>query len=139
MADLAQTVARWKESAGTGQSRYAEGVQATTVDVVGRAIAAKTKLLANFQQAVTSGRWESKLAEKGTAGWKAATIAKQSNYATGVAAGGDAFQKAMSTWLPIITSAAASVQAMPSLTIEDSAARSRAFMVALRNAKLAGA
>jgi hypothetical protein len=41
----------------------------------------------------------------------------------------------MTTWLPIINQAAAQVNSMPKATIEDSAARARAFMLALHNAK----
>ena len=139
MADLATTVQRWKDAAGMGQARYVEGVQATTVDVVGRAITAQPKLLTNFNQAVTSGRWAAGLSAKGTAGWKAATVAKAANYATGIAAGAADFQTAMQVWLPIIQSAAASVQAMPNATFADSIQRMNAFATALHNAKLAGA
>lgn len=137
MADLATTVQRWKESASLGQTRYAEGVQASQVDVVGRAISAQPKLLANVTQAITSGRWARALSEVGTAGWKQQTLAKASNYATGIAAGGDKYQKAMQVWLPIIDSAAASVQGMPNTSFQDSINRMTAFATALHNAKLA--
>lgn len=137
MTDLATTVARWRDSASAGQTRYSEGVQATQVDVVGRAIAAQPKLLTNFQQAVTSGRWARNLQDRGTAGWKSATLAKASNYATGIAAGVDDYQRSMQTWLPIIQSAAASVQSMPNTSFADSIARMTAFATALHNAKLA--
>jgi hypothetical protein len=77
------------------------------------------------------------LQEKGTAGWKAATIAKASNYATGIAAGADDYQRAMQEWLPIIQSASASVQSMPNTSFQDSLNRMTAFATALHNAKLA--
>jgi hypothetical protein len=136
MADLATTVQRWRDAASMGQARYAEGVQNTQVDVVGRAIAAQPKLLQNFQQAVTSGHWARRLSDRGTAGWKAATVAKASNYATGIAAGVDDYQRAMQQWLPIIQSAAASVQGMPNQSFQDSLNRMTAFATALHNAKL---
>ncbi len=139
MTDLATTVARWRDSAGQGQTRFTEGVQATQVDVVGRAIAAQPKLLTNFNQAVSSGRWANKLGAVGNQGWKTATLAKASNYATGIAAGEQKFQQAMQVWLPIIQSAAASVQGMPRASFADSIARMTAFATALHNAKLAGA
>src|SRR5437879_6041320 len=109
MADLATTVQRYKDAAGVGQQHYVEGVQASTVDVVARAIAAQSKLLTNFQQAVSSGFWARRLGEVGTAGWKAATLAKQANYSVGIQAGATKYQAAMQTWLPIIQAAAASV------------------------------
>lgn len=136
MADLATTVQRWRDAASMGQARYVEGVQATQVDVVGRAISAQPKLLSNFQQAVTSGFWARRLSERGTAGWKAATVAKAANYATGIAAGVDDYQQAMQTWLPIIQSAAASVKGMPNTSFQDSLNRMTAFATALHNAKL---
>lgn len=136
MADLATTVQRWRDSAAAGQSRYSEGVQATQVDVVGRAVAAQPKLLTNVQQAISSGRWARRLQEVGTAGWKSKTLAKAANYATGIAAGADDYQRAMQTWLPIIQSAASSVQAMPNTSFQDSLNRMTAFATALHNAKL---
>ena len=137
MADLATTVQRWRDSASAGQQRYTEGVQATQVDVVGRAVAAQPKMLANVQQAITSGRWARRLQEKGTQGWKTATVAKAANYATGIAAGVDDYQRAMQEWLPIIQSASASVQSMPNTSFQDSLNRMTAFATALHNAKLA--
>lgn len=137
MADLATTVARWRDSAGAGQQRYVEGIQATQKDIVGLAIAAKPKLLANVQQAITSGRWERRLQEVGTAGIKAKAIAKAGNYSTGIQAGVEDYQRAMSTWLPIIQSASQSVQAMPNTSFQDSLNRMTAFATQLHNAKLA--
>lgn len=137
MADLATTVQRWRESSAQGQARYTEGIQATQVDVVGRAVAAQPKLLANFQQSVNSGRWARGLQDRGTAGWKQAALAKAANYGVGIAAGADDYQRAMQTWLPIIQSAAASVQSMPNGSFQDSLNRMTAFATALHNAKLA--
>lgn len=133
--DVATAVERWAQAAGQGQQRYTEGIQNTTKDPTALAVAQSGKLVANFQQSVTSGRWARNLAKAGKAGWQAASLAKAGNYGTGIAAGRGKFEAAMQTWLPIINQAAAQVQSMPSATIEDSAARSRAFMVALHNAK----
>jgi hypothetical protein len=137
MADLAQTVDRWANSGAAGQTRYTEGVQGTQVDVVGRAIQAQPKLLQNFQQAVTSGRWARGLSEVGTGGWKQKTLAKAANWSQGMADSRDDYQRAMSTWLPIIQSAAASVQSMPNTSFQDSLNRMTAYATALHNAKLA--
>lgn len=136
MADLATTVQRWRDSAATGQTRYTEGIQATQVDVVARAVAAQPKMLANVTQAIQSGRWARRLQDRGTAGWKAAALAKAANYGTGIAAGEGAYQRAMQTWLPIIQSAAASVQGMPNDSFQASLNRMTAFATALHNAKL---
>lgn len=137
MADLATTVSRWQQSAGSAQTRYAEGIQASTVDVVARAVAAKNKLVANFNDAVNRGAWERGLQDKGTAGWKAASIAKANNYSTGIQAGVGNYQTAMNTWLPIIMSVSAQVQSMPNNSFADSLARMQANATLLHNQKLA--
>lgn len=137
MADLATTVQRWRDSTAAGQQRFVEGVQGTQVDVTGLAVQAQGALLANFTQAVSSGRWARRLQEVGTAGWKSKTVAKAANYATGVAAGVDDYQRAMQTWLPLIMSAAASAKSLPGGTFEQRMQRVTAFATALHNAKLA--
>ena len=139
MADLATTVSRWQQSAGTAQTRFTEGVQATTKDPTQLAIAAQSKLLQGFNDSVQSGRWARNLAAVGQGGWKSATLAKANNYSTGISAGSTKFQAAMSTWLPIINSASQQVQSMPNNSFADSLARMNAFATALHNAKLQGA
>jgi hypothetical protein len=134
--DVATAVERWAQAAGSGQQRYTEGIQNTTKDPTALAVAQSGKLVANFTASVSSGRWARNLAKAGKAGWQSAAIAKAGNYGTGIAAGRSKYEAAMTTWLPLINQAAAQVQTMPSATIEDSAARARAFMVALHNAKL---
>lgn len=120
-----------------GQTRYAEGVQATQKDVVALAVAAQPKLLANFNQAVSSGFWARRLQARGTQGWKTQTIAKAANWAVGISAGEADFRTAMTIWLPIIQAAAASVQGMPNTSFQDSLNRMNAYATALHNAKLA--
>lgn len=133
--DLSQTVANWTNGAGAAGQKFADGVANSNVDVVGRAIAAQGALLSNFTQSVGSGRWAAKLRAKGNDGWKRDTLAKQANYAVGVAAGADNYAQSMSTWLPVIHSAAASARSMPSGSIAASNARSAAFATALYNRK----
>jgi hypothetical protein len=112
-----------------------EGVQNTNKDPVAAAIRAQGALLANFQQAVTSGRWARNLGAVGKAGWQAAVTAKAGNYSTGIAAGADNYAGAMQVWLPRIHQAAAQANAMPSGTLALNLARSNAFATALYNAK----
>lgn len=136
MSDLATTVERWASSGAAAQQRYTEGVQSTQKDVVALAINAESKMLTGVTQAIQSGRWRARLQAVGTAGWKAATLAKASNYATGFQAGRQKYQEAMQTWLPIIESAAAQVRSMPNNSFQDSLNRMTAYATALHNAKL---
>jgi hypothetical protein len=139
MADLATTVQRWQQSAGTAQTRYTEGIQSTQSDPTQLAVAAQAKLLQGFMDAVQSGRWARNLQAGGKAYWQQQALAKANNYSTGIAAGTAKFQAAMQTWLPIINSASQQVQTMPNNSFADSLARMNAFATALHNAKLQGA
>lgn len=138
MATLQQTVDRWTQSSGVAGTRYTEGVQGTTVDVVGRAIANQAALVSNFNQAVSSGLWARKLQDVGTAGWKSATIAKQGNYTTGFTAGAPKFQQSMSKWLPLIQGAAQQVKNTPATSFQARLQRAADFATILHNAKMQG-
>lgn len=119
-----QVVEKWATNAGGAQGAYEQGIQGTEIDVVGRAIAQQSVLLANFTRAVSSGLWARRLTEAGgTAGWKSKTIAKASNYGTGIAAGKDRFSSAMSALLPYIYAGRGQVSAMPKGTVAAAKAR----------------
>lgn len=133
--DLNTTTTNWLQRSQASQQAFVDGVQNTTSDPVASAIRAQGALLANFSQAVTSGRWARNLAAVGKQGWQSATTAKAGNYSVGIAAGQQKYEQAMSTWLPRIQQAAASARAMPSGSIAASNARSAAFATALYNAK----
>lgn len=128
----------WQNSAGTAQANYAEGVQQTTVDVVGNAIAAQGAMVANFTQSVGNGTWARNLSAVGTTGWKAATLAKAPNYAQGFQAGAQKYSQAMQTWGPRILSIAAAAKAMPGGTIDNRIARSVYLQRQLHAAKSQG-
>ncbi len=136
MASLQQTVDRWTQSGPTAATRYTEGVQSTTVDVVGRALANEAGLISGFMQSVQSGHWRNKLGAVGTSGWKAATVAKAPNYSQGFTAGAPKFQAAMQTWLPIIQGAAQQVKATPAPTFQARLQRASDYATILHNAKL---
>jgi hypothetical protein len=130
MAKTASDVAdKWASRAGSAQADYTAGVQGTQIDVVARAIQQQSVLLANFSAAVTSGRWARALTESGgTANWKTKTVAKASNYGTGVTAAKDKFQSVMAKLLPAVYSLQAQVQQMPKGSIGDSKARANAWI-----------
>lgn len=132
---LDQVVSRWQSGASGAQQAFTDGVQGTTVDVVGRAIANQAGMLAGVTQAVNSGFWASQLSKVGTQGWKSATVAKAGNYATGIAAGLNKYQSSMQTWLPRIQSAGAAAKAMPGTTLDQRIARSAYVARTLYNAK----
>lgn len=124
-----QVVDKWATNAGNSQTAFTDGVQNTTVDVVGRAVAQEAALLANFTNSVTSGRWAAGLtASGGTANWKAKTVAKAQNYGTGITAAKGKFQSAMTKLLPYIQQGQAMIDAMPAGNIGASKARATAWI-----------
>lgn len=135
MKDLATTISRWRTGAGGAQQSFVDGVQRTDKDPTALAIANQAGMLAGVTEAVNSGRWARALSAVGKQGWVTATVNKASNYATGIAAGEQAYADAMATWLPRIQSAAAQAKAMPGATLQQRLARANAFATALYNAK----
>jgi hypothetical protein len=133
--DLATVVQRYSAGAGGAQQRYVEGIQNTTKDPVAAAVNAAQSMLSNFQQSVSSGRWQRAIQAVGKAGWQQASEAKAANYGVGVQAGLSKYEQAMTTWLPIINQAASAVQQMPSGTLSLNLARANAFATALYNRK----
>lgn len=119
---------RWAAAAGSAQTRFTEGVQNTQVDVVARAVAQQGVMQANFAEAVSSGRWARRLGEVGTAGWKARTVAKASNYSTGIAAGKDRYAAAAAKLYPYIGQGQAMIAQMPKGNIGASKARASAWI-----------
>ncbi|HTR78230.1 MAG TPA: hypothetical protein VMH39_08975 [Gemmatimonadaceae bacterium] len=135
---LQQTVQNWTNGAAGGQQAYVDGINGTTVDVVGNAIAAQSAMVSGFTQAVTSGRWARNLQAVGTSGWKTASVAKAANWGVGISAGQQKYQQAMSIWLPIIDSLAAQAKQMPGGTTANRIARSQFFLTQLAAAKASG-
>ncbi len=130
----AQTAAqRWQQSAGAAQQRFTEGVQQTTKDPTALAQAQSAKLLNNFTQAVTSGRWGRNLARVGKAGWQAATVAKAQNYSTGINASVEKFAAAIAPVLAFEAQLQARIEAMPSTTLADSIQRMTVWATELHN------
>jgi len=137
----AQTVAdRWANAAGTASQRYLDGVAATDVDIVGRAVAAKDRLVNGFNQAVQNGTWERRLQAVGTQGIKAAVAAKGgANYQTGVAAAKNKFQQKIGLVLQYESGLQATVQAMDNSTPAARDQRMLAWANGMRQGKAQGA
>lgn len=95
MKTAQQAQQNWTGSAGRAQTAYQAGVEATQKDQAALAVAAESRLLSNFQQAVSSGRWRQGVMRGGTTYWKQQTVAKIANYGVGFNAGGANFGAAI--------------------------------------------
>lgn len=129
--DAATVADRWAQSASQAQTRFTEGVQSTQVDPTALAIAQQAKLVTNFNQAVSNGRWQRALQRSGKQGWQAATVAKAQNYSTGVQASRSKYAEAIAPVLAIEAQLQSQIQSMPKATLQDSIARSVAWMTGL--------
>ena len=87
MKPLNQWTTNWTGSAGTAAANYSAGVNAYTGDWAGATVAQEATLLTNVTQAISNGSWRRGVTNKGTNGWKSATVSKESNFATGFSAG----------------------------------------------------
>ena len=119
---------RWTAAAGAGQQAFTQGVQNTTVDVVGRAIAQKGAALAGYADAINSGKWERKLQAVGTSGWKQAAVAKAGNYSTGIAAGKDKYAAAAQKLQPYVQAGQDMIASMPKGGLGNAKARANAWI-----------
>src|SRR5437588_9211414 len=135
MATPQQWADAWSTGVGGASQKYTDGINATTIDVVGKAIANQSALLANFQQAVNSGEWARRLTAVGTSGWKAAAIAKAANYATGATAGKARLQNFASQAQPFWAQAAGAIAGMASGNKAASIARVSAWYDAMQTFK----
>jgi hypothetical protein len=130
---LDQVVSKWATNAGGAQQSYVDGIQNTTVDPTALAIANEAGYLSGVQQSV--GLWRSGLARAGKAGWQSAAVAKAGNYGTGINAGRDKYNQAMTAWLPVILSTGAAAKQMPGATLQQRIARSAYVATTLYNRK----
>lgn len=132
---LQQTVDNFRNAAPSASTAWSAGANAYQGDPTALAAAAGAQAVSNYSQAWTSGRVAAGLQRAGRAGWIAGINANEQKYAMGIQNAGSKYQRAMSTWLPIIESVAAQVKTMPSGSLAASQARAAAFMAGLYNAK----
>jgi hypothetical protein len=138
MLDASTAAQRWQQSASGAQTRYTEGVQATSVDPTALAAAQASKMLQGVQQAITSGRWQRRLAEVGAAGWKSATLAKANNYSTGIAASANKYQQGYGAFAAYMQPYQNQINSMPKNSLADSIARATAWIQNAANYKTTG-
>lgn len=96
MKSAQQAQQKWATNAGASATTWLDGINNTSVDVMGRAIAAAPAAVQAYTQNLTSGAWARAIQNSGgTANWKSMSEKKSANFATGIAAGGDKFGTAI--------------------------------------------
>lgn len=133
MKTAQQAAANWVASQGRATTGYQAGVEGYTGDWAGATTSQQAALLANVQQAITSGRWAAAVNQVGTGGWKTATVAKLANYGTGFTAGAT---KQAAAIQKIISAEANIVSGLPPRgTFDQNKQRATAFMDAMHALK----
>lgn len=133
MKTAAQAAANWTQSAGRAATAFTEGVQSTTKDQAALAVAQQATLVANFNQAVNSGRWAAGVQRRGTAYWKQQTVAKAANFSQGFTAGASNFQSAIGK---VIAAEQGIVGSLPPRgDINQNLQRANAFALAMHSQK----
>lgn len=105
------------------------GVQAVTVAPTQLAAAQSAKMLAGIQESVTSGKWGRALAAVSLEEWKAQTLTKGvPRIAMGIDQAQAKVQSFAAKLLPYEAALQEQIDKMPDLNIEDSIARSNAWI-----------
>lgn len=124
-----QAAAKWDASTSIGQQTWLTNLQQTTKPIVGRAIANRAQMQANFAQSTQpGGLWETRLSAVGDAGIKAAAAAKAGNYSTGVQQAQPKFLAAITKIIAYEQAGLPAIEAMPSGTTAAGVARASAWI-----------
>lgn len=107
-----QGAQKYQANATAAVPSYEAGIQNTSKDVMGLAIQAAGAAVSNYTSAITSGRWAASInASGGTQHWKAQSVAKSGNYATGITNGVPKYQAAAAKLYPFIEQTVSSLPA----------------------------
>lgn len=120
----------WYQGLTGSTDKIAKGIQRVTVSPAEKAIAAQAKMLANLQQAVTSGKWAAGLRKTTLASWQDAAIKKGiPRIQNGATEAQPKVAEMANKLLPFIDAAVAKINQMPKNTLQDSANRASAFVL----------
>jgi hypothetical protein len=121
--DATSVASKWSQRTQAAAQDYTAGVQSTDKDPTALAIAAGQRYIQRVTDAFNSGKWANGLRRSGKAGWQAATLAKASNFSTGVAAAEQKVQTAFTPLLAYEAQVQSRIQSMPNVTLADRIAR----------------
>ena len=115
-----EIAAKWKSRTQSASPEYIKGVQNVTTNPAQRAIQAKDKMVANFQQAMADGRYEAGLQDVTLQSWQQKTINKgATRIAAGVQEAEPRMGQFLAGFLPAQAAVTQGVDQMPSTTLED--------------------
>jgi hypothetical protein len=126
-----QAAQAWTGSSGRASTNYQAGVAGYSGDWASATTQQQAVMQQNWLASLANGSWANGVQSVGTAGWKAATQAKEQNYLTGFNAGSAAFQTSITK---IMNYLATAVPALPPRgDINQNLQRSNALALALHS------
>lgn len=131
----AQALANWQRGTQGKQQNYVDGInsgkpwQAAT-------LAGEGAMVTNFNAAMNEGRFRTAVQAVTDAQWKAAAVAKASNWSSGVQMAGPKYQQSYTTkLLPMVEAGLAAIQGSPRGSLAQNLERARLFATAVADAK----
>jgi hypothetical protein len=129
--------ALWAQKFGGSAERYKAGIARTQGNPAQKAIAAQDRLLSNFTESVTSGRWANALSKVSEASWKQAATEKGAPaLATAARVAQEKVARAESIMGPIRDSIVSSLPARGG--IEENLERARQMAMKMHDARKRG-
>lgn len=128
MKTAAQASAKWLANAQNAEDTWAENLQATTKDIVGRAIAQQDKAISRYTESWRSGRLAAALQKVGNQGIKQAAAAKKANYGVGITDAAPRMAAFMGKLIPYINAGLPAIDEMPTTTLAQSKAKVGAWI-----------
>jgi hypothetical protein len=119
--------AKWSSRTQAAQQDFVDGVQQTSKDPTALAIAAGQRYLARVTESFNNGKWANGLRRAGKSKWQGNTVAKASNFATGVAAAEQEYAGALAPLYAYEDTLESTVATMPNVTPADRKARMNAW------------
>lgn len=136
MKTAQQAAAKYQASATTAQATWLAGINATTVDVMGRAVNAIPAAIQGYTNSLQSGAYARAVAASGgTANWKTKSEAKAQNYGVGINAGLPKFESAINKIMSAMPGIVNSLGPRGPVGSAQNYARSAQVGQALHNAK----
>lgn len=124
-----QVAQKWAQKMGAASADYKAGVMAVQTPPGVRAAQQANVAAANYQEAISSGRWAKNVAAVSLTDWQQAAGDKGAGrLASGAQAAQGKFQSRMAALLPGIYQVADQVRQMPKGTLEENIARATAQM-----------
>jgi len=103
----------WAAGISNNTEKYKSRVQGSTKDQAQRAVDQKAALKANFNAAVDSGLWESRVLARGTSYWKSQTVAKADNWGNAAMTGKSNYERAAAQLYPYEAQLQQQIESMP--------------------------